>query len=392
MANTTDILAKYNTEEILGKKFTGEDARNPSRINLNSSGEYTINQLAYPEDVSVSGSLQHYIVFYINARGKTKFKTADQRQVDVDVSSKGQNRTSQTTQGRAGLVGTAVVAGTATTAGLNNLVGSDPSTPLGKSFKSGVVNLLKKSGIGAVDKATAAVGALAGVSAAFALDQLNDTLVIMEPARLTDAIMLPIDSIPSVKYSMQYDQFDLGVLGGLLGGSSAVDSSAMGRIGETTLRALTSLGDAAKVAGISDPKQAIFLAGKVQTNPFREVFFKSIDYRTFTFGYTFLPKSETEVYNVKRIIDLFKFHMHPELSKHSGFYIYPSEFEMQYYYKGVENKFIHKISTCVLENMSVNYGGEYFTSFTNGAPAEIKMSLTFKEVELLTKERIVKGF
>jgi hypothetical protein len=42
--------------------------------------------------------------------------------------------------------------------------------------------------------------------------------------------------------------------------------------------------------------------------------------------------------------------------------------------------------------MSVNYGNEYFSSFREGEPTEIRMNLTFQETELLTKERISKGY
>jgi len=158
-------------------------------------------------------------------------------------------------------------------------------------------------------------------------------------------------------------------------------------------RGLLALADLGKqVAGLGNAKQNILTAAAAQTNPFKEVFFKAINFRTFSFNYTFLPKSESEVYNVKRIIDLFKFHMHPELSGDSMFYIYPSEFEIAYYHKGAENPFINKISTCVLTDMNVQYGSQFFTAFDNGAPSEIKLTLTFKEVELLTKERIVKGY
>jgi hypothetical protein len=84
--------------------------------------------------------------------------------------------------------------------------------------------------------------------------------------------------------------------------------------------------------------------------------------------------------------------MHPELSKDGLFYIYPSEFDIQYYFQGRQNEFLHKISTCVLTDMSVNYGNEYFSSFREGEPTEIRMNLTFQETELLTKERISKGY
>ena len=161
--------------------------------------------------------------------------------------------------------------------------------------------------------------------------------------------------------------------------------------------AIASLGALAKgvpgMRGVGDTTVAAGkLAAKVATNPFREVLFEAINYRSFNFSYTFLPKSIKEVYNIKQIIDLFKFHMHPELSKDGLFYVYPSQFDIQYYFQGKENNFLHKISTCVLTNMQVDYGNEYFSSFRGGEPTEIRMKLTFQETELMTKERIVKGY
>jgi hypothetical protein len=187
------------------------------------------------------------------------------------------------------------------------------------------------------------------------------------------------------------------MLGGILGGSSAIDSNIAGKMGEGVAAAIASIGKLASgvpgLGGVGETAvQAGKLAAKVATNPFKEVLFEAVNFRTFGFSYTFLPKSLSEVYNVKRIIDLFKFHMHPELSKDGLFYIYPSEFDIQYYFQGRQNEFLHKISTCVLTDMSVNYGNEYFSSFREGEPTEIRMNLTFQETELLTKERISKGY
>jgi hypothetical protein len=38
--------------------------------------------------------------------------------------------------------------------------------------------------------------------------------------------------------------------------------------------------------------------------------------------------------------------------------------------------------------MEVSYGGEQFSSFRDGQPTEVNMSLVFKETEILTKELI----
>lgn len=105
-----------------------------------------------------------------------------------------------------------------------------------------------------------------------------------------------------------------------------------------------------------------------------------------------MPASEKETGNVKDIINKFKFHMHPELSGSGIYYIYPSEFDIQYYYRGNENEYFNKISTCALTDMSVQYGGGEFSSFEDGAPTEITMILKFTELETLTKERIQDGY
>ena len=378
MANDKRILEQFNTQQILGK-FAGDEKRNPKSISQNNAGPYAITDLSYPEDIGQRADLQHFIVFYINARGKTKFK--QQRSVDVDVSSVAQNKTSTATQANLAQVSTSIAAGAATGA-----IAGAAGKFLGK-LSGNTANKLKlaieKSTKGAALGVGAAAGASAGATIA-GLQQFSDTFSVKEPERVTDAIMLPIDSIPSVKYSVKYKDFDFGMLAGILGGSSAVDSTMGGRLQEAALGGLASLGQLAAAGGFKlgeTAVQGVKFASKVATNPFKEVMFEAIDFRTFAFKYTFLPKSRAEVYNVRRIIDLFKFHMHPELSGDGLFYVYPSEFEMQYYFRGEENNFLHKISTCVLTDMSVDYGSQTFSSFDDGAPSEIIMNLSFKEVD-----------
>ena len=65
-------------------------------------------------------------------------------------------------------------------------------------------------------------------------------------------------------------------------------------------------------------------------------------------------------------------------------------------YQGDENQYLNKISTCVLENLNVKYGGTQFQAFkgnNEGAPlVETEISLQFKEMETITRERIFEGF
>ena len=66
-------------------------------------------------------------------------------------------------------------------------------------------------------------------------------------------------------------------------------------------------------------------------------------------------------------------------------------------WNGAENQFINRISECVLTNMSVSYGGDRYKTHEgidgDGAPPiETTMSLSFSELELITREKIHEGF
>ena len=126
----------------------------------------------------------------------------------------------------------------------------------------------------------------------------------------------------------------------------------------------------------------------LDTNPFREVLFESVDYRTFQFSYRFLPRTESETKKIQSIISTFKENMHPEITQQKLFYIYPSEFDIKYFYKNKENKYLHKFARCALTDMVVDYGGDQFVTFNDGAPVEIGMTLKFQELEQMTSEGI----
>jgi hypothetical protein len=127
-------------------------------------------------------------------------------------------------------------------------------------------------------------------------------------------------------------------------------------------------------------------------NPRREQLFRSVDNRRFTFEYQFAPRNETEAANIRRIINTFKYHMHPEYLSDTNrmAYLVPSEFDIVHMFGEQENTKMNKISTCVLAEMSVNYSPNgQFSTHADGMPTQINMQLTFIELETLTKERLM---
>ena len=82
----------------------------------------------------------------------------------------------------------------------------------------------------------------------------------------------------------------------------------------------------------------------------------------------------------------------------------PSTFDIAYHYlAGKENSFLNRISTCVLESVDIAYGGDRYKAYEptsiypsgrgGGAPPQTtKLSLKFREMEIITKNRIIEGY
>ena len=115
----------------------------------------------------------------------------------------------------------------------------------------------------------------------------------------------------------------------------------------------------------------------------------------------FTPKSPEEAIMVDKIIRSFRFYMLPELPNDKRFgryFVVPAEFDIFYMFRGEENSFLNKITSCVLKNCTVNYTPTQYQTFRpmqgrKGAPPiEIEMKLDFQETKLITKEDVLEGY
>lgn len=344
---------------------------------------YSVSNLSYPEKVGTSQDLQHYVSFYINVRSSSKFDK-NNRIGYVDTTADENDVQNRSNIGKDG-VGAKVVQGAVGGA----IVGA-AAWEIAKKVSTGlgVTN-------GGANRIATTLGGAAGVGMAIAIT--SDAIFKAEKTqRLSDVITLAIQESPTVSYGVQWEIGELGTLGAIAGGNSAAAESTAGignmasdigrRLAESTISLPGIFGSTNRLQDFIQAKT------KRVANPQREQLFKSVGFRQFSFTYKFMPGSAKETANVKDIINKFKSHMHPELSDSGIYYIYPSEFDIQYYYRGKENEYFNKISTCALTDMSVQYGGGEFSSFEDGAPTEVTMQLRFTELETLTKSRIESGY
>ena len=131
-------------------------------------------------------------------------------------------------------------------------------------------------------------------------------------------------------------------------------------------------------------------------NPFVLQLFESVDRRNFEYDFEFMPKSKKEVAEIYAIIRTLKRYALPSRSLGGRFLDFPAEFRLTYVNTDKENLYLYRMARCALVGIDVDYGTNPFTTFKpddgGAAPTQIKLSLKFNELEILTQERIDQGF
>ena len=123
-----------------------------------------------------------------------------------------------------------------------------------------------------------------------------------------------------------------------------------------------------------------------------ELLFKGVNLRTFPYSITFSPRSPKEGDVVREIIRRLKASMAPKAGEFNGtaagiFIQSPDVFQLKFLKDDVDHPFLHSFKLCALTGMAVNYtnAGTYST-YEDGTPVNIRMSLTFKELNPIYHE------
>ena len=309
--------------------------------------------IAYPRDVTNDMQSGHYMLFYINVQNKTKYK--------YDFSNSKFAGTTTITPGKTYGPGktdpdiVTVSSGTEETGYQERLAKLSKS---GTILTSDKVNLRK--GIDSGGRGQVATG----------MSAYHNTT-----SRITDSIALYLPPNVQESTSAAYNGFATGIVGmAAAGGANLLDAmqrndfeGAANSI-VSTAKTLTQEGLKKTAVGIVeaavDAEGTNELIGKAfgqADNPYMEVLFDKMALRTFTYNFTFAPRNKDERDDVQKIIQMFRFHMSPELKgQNNRFLTLPSTFDIHYMYQmsaeyAAENHFYNKSATCVLESCNVDY-------------------------------------
>lgn len=134
--------------------------------------------------------------------------------------------------------------------------------------------------------------------------------------------------------------------------------------------------------------------GGFAINPQFEVAFTQMDFRRFQFDFTFTPKSPEEAATIRNIIKLFRYHAAPGIHGQGGRYFdVPAVFQIEYMHLEKKNTNLHKFAPCVLETIMVDYAPEVgWVAFNDAMPVKTRLTLQFKETEIMTRDKIEQGY
>ena len=340
---------------------------------------FAFSSISYPRDVTNDLQNGHYMLFYINVQNRTKYKYEDPFGNDVG--------------------------GNIITSSINKDTGKLTITERKASGKRVKDQTKLKGGY----SNNAEVAQLAKSSQK---RQSGMASLLPTTTRITDSIALYLPPNVSETTSAGYSDAQTGMVGFAIASGLSTMANFSNKDYEGAAKALLDgfggiLAEGAKkaVAGfaetLTETEGAAGLLNKgfgQADNPYMEVLFDKMSMRSFTYAFTFAPKNEDERNDIQKIIRLFRFHMAPELQGgQARFLTLPSEFDIHYMYQSQdgsasENDYYNKIATCVLADCAVDYTPNGVKSFDDGSPTQIKMSLTFKETQLLTKSLIDQGY
>ena len=344
----------------------------------------------------------HYVTFYVNVQEKSNYNIQERTNIGPTAN---QNRAND------------AAAGVGQIASGNQII-SDST--VGQLFAEGVGGFAFGAALGGGAGALAAElgGPLVGIAAAGvggAVGGLIGSTIVSsidlsrKTKRLKSTISMYMPDTINQQIIHEYGEISmteaLGMVGAIGQGAAGVGSTIEGFIkeGKGDLKGAGAgsmselVGTLAEKSGVfgGGIKEALLFSAGLAQNPQVEILYQKTGHREFMFDFKMSARSEAEAAAIRKIIKEFKFHSAPELLKGSSgrFFIPPAEFDIKFFYNGKENTNIHKISSCVLVGIDVNYAAAgQWTTFSDGMPVDISMQLRFKELELMHKGRIEEGY
>jgi hypothetical protein len=214
-------------------------------------------------------------------------------------------------------------------------------------------------------------------------------------------VCLPIPSGVGTTYEQGWDQQEVGLGGSAAGMAAEVLKGEKGfwetggdimDQGRTAVGGLgAKMGTVGRMVNVAATQQATGVATFSNTY----ITYQGPAFRDFNFSFSLKPLDQKESDGIRDIVSFFKVNAAPVQRAVSVSRIYevPQLFGISYHNKTDPMKHMNKIGKCALTSINVVYGGDRFAVFhQDSAPVQVDLTLTFKEVQLLSAADMEAGY
>ena len=360
------------------------------------AGKKSTNILQFPMDVTAApglGNQGHYVMFFINEQedAEIQFGTRGNKNAFDDVLKANEEYNIPRTINDS--LGVRRVNANGQQTYLNEAIGNEMQNALNSQGRTGSTGYIDNTD--------------------FEYSDAGEAIYVKRAptVRLDTAIALYMPPTATFVDNANYTDTEIGaaakagmdIYADVMSGKSIATTvgNSLEQLGPALSEGLTKalLGAVGNIPGFGGMREAYEMAAGTIIADRMELAFKGVAKRVFQFNFKMIPKSQQEADEIRKIIYAFRLNMLPEFkggNRMGRKLRVPSTFNIQYMYNGGENNYLQKISTCVLENCTVSYGGDRYRTFTpneiGAPPVETSLTLNFKEMELITKDRVFEGF
>ena len=360
------------------------------------AGKKSTNILQFPMDVTAApglGNQGHYVMFFINEQedAEIQFGTRGNKNAFDDVLKANEEYNIPRTINDS--LGVRRVNANGQQTYLNEAIGNEMQNALNSQGRTGSTGYIDNTD--------------------FEYSDAGEAIYVKRAptVRLDTAIALYMPPTATFVDNANYTDTEIGaaakagmdIYADVMAGKSIATTvgNSLEQLGPALSEGLTKalLGAVGNIPGFGGMREAYEMAAGTIIADRLELAFKGVAKRVFQFNFKMIPKSQQEADEIRKIIYAFRLNMLPEFkggNRMGRKLRVPSTFNIQYMYNGGENNYLQKISTCVLENCTVSYGGDRYRTFTpneiGAPPVETSLTLNFKEMELITKDRVFEGF
>ena len=395
----------------LGSLIGGSQRTNSSDFEGINRSKSATKMLSFPLDVvnadpATGGNHGHYIMFEINEQVSAKLKFGDVADSQGGIDTAGRKNVAMEARRRGGEVSSTKVYDSKK----EKYIDAKVQDPLEFIFKNGSKGGGQTEAAEKISKSYATGKSVNNNPSGDKTNTVQTISVHRAPTKRLDTVItmfMPADV--KVNYKSNFTDQTIGT--GAQAASQIIgEVVSTGTFNTDTIQ--RNAGDLATQAGrdallsilsvapiFEGSKEAIEIGMGAALTDRMEMAFKGIDKRKFSYTFKMMPRSQDESDEIKKIIDMFKFHMLPEMldaSSRGRLMGYPSTFDIKYMYQNAENNYLNKVSECYLESMDVDYGGDRYRTFkptsAGAPPTEVTITLQFGEIELITRERAIEGF